>query len=247
MGPTLETIGNYLVRVAPGLVLGAVVLFLVRREPRIRVALYLALFVLLRDAMTPLGLWTFGTEGFFWIRLHSDPWFLAAFGLACLGMSLAVYSLDRENRPLFRWTRGSVPLGLALGMVGAVVVVAPLVAAYQYTDIGSRGGQVPSRNIPAILLFALLGNLFEEALFRGYVYGQLAQRMTPVKAGISSGVVFAFCHSYLAITVTGAGYPLLVFTLWEGILAGIVGAKGGVIPAALTHGGAIFLLSSGLI
>ena len=48
-------------------------------------------------------------------------------------------------------------------------------------------------------------------------------------------------------TVTGVGYPLLLFTLWEGMIAGIVGARGGVLPSTLTHGGAIFLLSSGLI
>jgi hypothetical protein len=47
--------------------------------------------------------------------------------------------------------------------------------------------------------------------------------------------------------VTGAGYPLLLFTLWEGIIAGLVGARGGALPATLTHGLAIFLLSSGLI
>ena len=126
-------------------------------------------------------------------------------------------------------------------------MVAPLVVVYQHTAIAFRGGPVPFQNIPAILVFALLGNLLEESLFRGYVYGWLAERMPPIKAGISSGVVFAFCHVFLAITVTDIGYPLLVFTLWEGIIAGIVGAKGGVIPATVTHGGAIFLLASGLV
>jgi len=247
MNPTLETIGLYLLRVAPALLLGAMMFALFRREPRVRIVLYLALFVLLRDAMTPLGLWTFGTEGLFWIRLHRDPWFLGLSGLSCVGISLAIYYLDRGNQPLFKWTRGKLSHGLAWAIAGMMLVVAPLVVAYQFTDIGSRGGSVPSRNIPAILVFALGGNLFEEALFRGYVYGQLAEWTTPIQAGISSGVVFAFCHIYLASTVTGIGYPLLVFTLWEGIVAGVVGAKGGVIPATLTHGGAIFWLSSGLI
>jgi membrane protease YdiL (CAAX protease family) len=247
MNATLEIFATYLVRVAPGLILGALMLFLARREPRLRIVLYLALFILLRDAMTPLGLWSFGTQGFFWIRLHPDPWFLVGFGVASLGLSLAVYFLDRPNQALFRWTRGSVPLGLLGGLGGAVVVVAPLVAVYQYTPIEARGGPVPFETIPAILVFALCGNLFEETLFRGYVYGQLALQMSPIKAGISSGVVFAFCHIYLATTVTGIGYPILVFTLWEGIVAGIVGAKGGVLPATLTHGGAIFVLSSGFI
>jgi membrane protease YdiL (CAAX protease family) len=247
MDSTLETIAAYFIRVAPGLLLGALMLFLARREPRLRVVIYLALFVLLRDAMTPLGLWSFGPEGFFWIRLSSDPGFLVLFGVASLGLVLAVYFLDRENRSLVRWTRGNVPLGLLGGVAGAVLVVAPLVVLYQYTAIESRGGEVPTRNIPALLVFALLGNLLEELLFRGYVYGELARRMTPIRAGIASGVVFAFCHIYLATTVTPVGYPLLVFCLWEGVIAGVVGAKGGVLASTLTHGGAIFLLSSGLI
>jgi uncharacterized protein len=247
MQPTLETIAIYLARIAPGLIVAAMMLFVARREPRLRIVLYLTIFILLRDAMPPLGLWSFGRQGFFWIRLYSDPWFLLLFGLACLALSLSVYCLDRENHSLFRWTRGKVPLGLLWGVGGAVVVVAPLVAIYQYTAIESRGGPVPLQNIPAILVFAMLGNLLEEALFRGYVYGQLAQKMPPIKAGVASGVVFAFCHIFLATTVTDIGYPILVFTLWEGVIAGIVGAKVGVIPATVTHGGAIFLLSSGLI
>jgi membrane protease YdiL (CAAX protease family) len=247
MNPTLDTLAIYLARVAPGLVLGAVLLVLTRREPRLRIVLYLALFVLFRDAMTPLGLWSFGSEGYFWIRLYPDPGFLVISGVVCLMLSLGFYFLDRENQPLFRWIRRAIPAGFLWGLCGAVVVVAPLAAVYQYTPIESRGGAVPSGMIPSILIFALLGNLLEEALFRGYVYGHLAEQIPPLRAGLVSGVVFAFCHVFLATTVTGVGYPLLIFTLWEGIIAGIVGAKSGVLPAALTHGGAIFLLSSGLI
>lgn len=247
MAPMLDTLGAYVARVAPGLVLGAMMLFLARRDARLRIVLYVALFVLLRDAMTPLGLWSFGTEGFFWIRLAGDVWFLIAFGVSCLLMALALYALDRENRPLVGWLRGSASVGLTLGLCGAIVVVLPLVVTYRFTPIGSRGGAVPWATVPAILVFAMLGNLLEELLFRGYVYGHLAQEMTPVKAGVASGVVFAFCHIFLALTVTATGYPLLVFVLWEGVIAGLVGAKCGVLPSTVTHGGAIFLLSSGLI
>src|SRR6516165_3835461 len=133
MNTTLDLFVTYLFRVAPGLVLGALMLFLTRREPRLRIVIYLALFILLRDTMTPLGLWSFGTEGFLWIRLHSDPIFLVFFGVACLGVSLSLYYLDRENQSLFRWTRGRVSLGFLWGIGGAVVVVAPLLAVYQYT------------------------------------------------------------------------------------------------------------------
>jgi uncharacterized protein len=247
LNPTFETLATFIARVLPGLILGTALIIITRRQPRVRIVLYLAMFVLLRDAMTPLGLWSFGTQGFFWIRLANDPWFLVLFALSCLGLSLGLYFFDRENRPLFKWTRGNVPIGIVSGIVGAIVVVAPLAFLYRFVLLDTRGGSIPLAHLPAILTFAVLGNLLEEAIFRGYVFGWLAGQMTPLKAGVASGIVFAFCHSYLATTVTGAGYPLLVFTLWEGIIAGLVGAKGGVLPAALTHGGAIFLLSSGLI
>ncbi len=197
--------------------------------------------------MTPLGLWSFGTQGFFWIRLYDNWAFLVVFGIACLGLSLGLYWLDRENQSLLQWTKGRLSFGLLWGIFGAVIVVVPLIVIYQYTPIELRGGPVPFLRVPAILVFAFLGNLLEETLFRGYVYGELAQRMAPINAAISSGIVFAFCHIYLAITVTDVGYPLLVFTLWEGIIAGVIRAKSGILPATLTHGGAIFLLSSGLI
>jgi membrane protease YdiL (CAAX protease family) len=240
-------IATYILRVAPALVLGAMMLLLVRRQARLRIVLYLALFVLLRDAMTPLGLWSFGTQGFFWIRLASDTGFLAVFGCSCLGLALGLYYLDRDNRPLVQWIRGSVPVGFFWGIGGMILVVAPLAAIYQFTAIEFRGGPVPYHVLPAILVFALLGNLLEETLFRGYVFGSLAEQMTPLMAGISSGVVFAFCHIFLASTVSGIGFPLLAFTMWEGIIAGIVGSKSGVLFSTITHGGTIFLLSSGLI
>jgi CAAX protease family protein len=163
-----------------------------------------------------------------------------------MAISIALYILDRDNRPLFVWRRGSALAGLLWGIGGALVVVTPYVVAYQFVPIELRGGPVPQLALPAIFVFALLGNLLEEALFRGYVLGVLAQRMTPILAGIASGVVFSFCHIYLAATVTSVGLPVLVFTLWEGVIAGIVGAKCGVAFSTMTHGGAIFLLASGL-
>ncbi len=247
MHATLEAFEAYFARIAPGLLLGAAVIYLARRAPLVRIGIYLALFVLMRDAMTPLGLWSFGSQGIFWIRLAGNPLFLVLSGAISLGIVLALYFFDGENRSVFRWRRGRLPAGLLWGLGGAIVVVVPLVAAYDFTPIDSRGGAVPRGQLPAMLAFALLGNLLEEALFRGYVYGRLAQTMTPMRAAVVSGVVFAFCHIYLAMTVTDVGYPLLAFTLWEGVIAGVVGAQGGVLCSTVTHGGAIFLLASGLI
>jgi membrane protease YdiL (CAAX protease family) len=246
MNPTLQVVLGYFGRVAPGLALGAAMLVLTRRNAPARIPIYLALFVLLRDAMTPLGLWSFGSQGFFWIRLHNDPWFLIASAVSSLAIVLAVYSLDTENQALFRWKRVTAPIGLLWGIGGMFLVVAPLAVVYQFTPIESRGGTVPLHVLPALLVFALAGNLMEESLFRGYVLGQLEQTMSLMAAGVASGVVFAFCHIFLALTVTDIGYPLLLFTLWEGVIAGAVGARCGVLFSTITHGGAIFLLASGL-
>jgi hypothetical protein len=71
--------------------------------------------------------------------------------------------------------------------------------------------------------------------------------MQPVLAGLVSGVFFSFGHVFLAFNVTTVGISVLVFALWEGSLAGLVRSRFGVIPATLTHGLAVFLLTSGLI
>jgi len=247
MGEVIGIIGSYLIRIAPGLVLGGAVLYFMKGKPHARIVLYVALFILLRDAMTPLGLWSFGREGFFWIRLHPNPLFLIVFGVSCGFISLLLYVLDRYNRDLVQWTRGNVLPGFAAGSAGAAVVTLPLIIIYHYVSIESRGGAVPPVSILPVLIFALLGNLLEETLFRGYVLGFLSRDMGLFRAGIVSGVIFSFCHIFLSITVTGIGYPLLVFALWEGIIAGLVGARYGVLPATLTHGGAIFILTSGIV
>jgi membrane protease YdiL (CAAX protease family) len=247
MNTTLQAFANYLAWVAPGLVLGALMIFLARHNARLRIVLYLALFILLRDAMTPQHLWFFGSQGFFWMRLHPDPLFLFGFGFSCLGISLALYFFDRENQSLFRWTRGPLLPGIVFGLAAAAAVVAPFLLTYRHVPLALRGGPIDHGLLPAIFVFAILGNLLEEALFRGYVLGALAQGMPVLRAGLWSGVVFAFCHIYLATTVTAVGCGLLLFTLWEGVIAGLVGARWGVIPSTLTHGGAIFLLTSGLL
>ena len=40
---------------------------------------------------------------------------------------------------------------------------------------------------------------------------------------------------------------MLAYALWEGIIARLVASRHGVLSSTVTHGGAIFLLSSGLI
>jgi uncharacterized protein len=133
-----------------------------------------------------------------------------------------------------------------VGVAGAFLITAPLFIRYRLLDIALRGGAVVPSYLPVLALFAFLGNFAEEGLFRGYLLSYLKEFQGPVQAALSSGIIFALCHTFLAVTVTSIGLPLILFTLWEGIIAGLVGSRYGVIPATLTHGGAIFLLASGL-
>jgi uncharacterized protein len=247
MNETFASLWVYILRIIPGIALGILLLLFARPSKIARVAIYLMFFILMRDALTPLGLWSLGTEGFLWIRLHDDPLFLILFGLASGLLTTTVFFFDRGNREFFRWLRGNPLIGLLIGLAGALLVVSPFFAFYSGVPLADRGGSVAAQLILPIFVFALLGNLLEEGLFRGYVLGHLETKMGSSRAGIVSGIVFAFCHIFLAITVTDIGLPLLLFTLWEGVIAGLIGARFGVIPAAVAHGGAIFLLSSGII
>jgi uncharacterized protein len=244
---TLNIFMEYLMRIWPGPAL-TVLLFLIVRPPAFgRVLIYIGLFILFRDALTPLGLWSFGSEGGFWIRMSNNPLFLAGYGLMALFAMAILLALDRENRGLFRWFSNDRLFGFLASVLAAVVVVAPLAFLYRNVDIGARGGTVALSLLPPLFLFAMLGNFVEEGLFRGFLLGHLKEYLPTLQAGIASGVIFAFCHLFLALTVTDIGLPIIIFTLWEGLIAGLIGARYGVIPATITHGGAIFLLSSGLL
>lgn len=83
-------------------------------------------------------------------------------------------------------------------------------------------------------------------LFRGFLQGRMESEVGPVRAALFSAVCFAACHAFLASTVTDIGWPLLAFTLYEGLICAFLRLRWGVLPAALAHGLAIFLLASGI-
>jgi len=244
---TLSILIEYTARILPGLTVLAAVFFVFRKSAPVRILLYVAFFVLVRDALTPLGLWSLGVEGFLWIRLHDDPLFVTLFGIASLIIMGGIILLDKENRRHIRFFAHSPVVGICFSLAGCVLVVLPLGIIYRFVDISFRGGAVASSLILPVFVFAIFGNFFEEGLFRGYVLGLLKEKYSPLMSGILSGLIFSACHVFLAVTVTDIGYPILVFALWEGVIAGVVGTRFGLIPATLTHGGAIFLLASGLV
>lgn len=76
--------------------------------------------------------------------------------------------------------------------------------------------------------------------------GYLEKKMSAIKAAFVSGLIFGFGHCFLATTVTSIGAPLLIFTSYEGVIAGLVRARYGLVGAAVAHGVAVFVLASGL-
>jgi len=241
---------EYLLMLLPGLALAAVLfLFLRKAHPLFHLFLFIAVFIFTRDAMTLPGLWRIGNEAFLWIRFIDQPVTLLALGFSSIGFVLLMQIISPELAALVRWFEGNKLLGFAVGLAGAVIAALPLILIYVFgVPIELRGGALPLCLLPFILFIALSGNLYEEVLFRGHIYGWLTEKekIKPVPAGLLSGVSFAFGHVFLAFNVTNVGINILIFALWEGCLAGVVRSWFGVIPAVLTHGLAVFLLTSGL-
>lgn len=229
---------DYNLRMVPGI---AAFLFCLVLLPRaaigIRIALYIALFILVRDAMTPVGLWSF--DGLR-IAFINDGGVLAALGLASVIGVLMICAVEKEMYPLLVWWKGSCAAGAGVGF-GAGVVIG--LGAASLSGFSPMLPDYASGFIIGLFILAYGGNLLEELLFRGYLQGRLEQIVTPTRAALLSGLLFAAYHSYLAITVTDAGWPILMFTAVEGIACGFVRLRYGIWPAALTHGTAIFLIS----
>ncbi|MFB9071658.1 type II CAAX prenyl endopeptidase Rce1 family protein [Citricoccus parietis] len=99
--------------------------------------------------------------------------------------------------------------------------------------------------------FALCGNLVEEVLFRGFLQAHLEDnlpgRSGRWRAALLSALIFAAGHLFLAYNLTGVGWPLIAFTLFEGLVCAVIAMRHGVLGATVAHGGAIFLLTSGLL
>lgn len=199
--------------------------------------------------MVPMKFWFLGPEGFFWARWIEDASLLIV--LAAIGPLVVLFMnvIDKDLNALLVWFKGNRFIGIWVGLAGAIAVVLPMFIIYRFVPIELRGGVVAAGLIVPILLITVLGNLWEEVLFRGYLQGYLEKiaGFSPIRAAVASGIGFSFGHIFLAVNVTDAGLNLLLFALYEGVIAGLVRMKYGLIPATLTHGLALFGLTSGLL
>lgn len=245
----LEAIVGYVARVSPALGLGLLFLWLVPKQVLLKIFIYILLFVVLRDVMTPLGWWSFGTEAVFWLRVNLSPSLLCFVGAVSVAIVALINVADRDLSALIVYRKLAWPKTLAIGLLGAILIAAPLLILYTFVPLAVRGGQTPDELlfILALLFFCLAANFYEETLFRGYFQGYMESVCSPLRAALLSGALFGLAHSFLAITVSNAGLGVIAFTLYEGIIAGLVRMKAGLFAATLAHGVGIFLLTAGFI
>lgn len=230
---------HYTAYVAPGvLLLGLWFVLTPRSLPAMRILILLVAFVLMCDVMTPLGLWALSDA--VQIAFTANTFVLAALG----GLSLLLIALLAQMAPEWSrwvvWSRGHRALGLAVGLVVGCLIGVPL---RLYQGIEAHG--IPGYWVwlPGMVVLAYGANALEEVLFRGYLQGYLEQQLTPLRAALISGVAFAACHAFLALSVTQLGWPVLLFTLIEGLACALVRMRYGVLAAILTHGTAILLIA----
>lgn len=230
---------DYGVHLAPGLaLLGAWFALTPKTQIALRILILLLAFVLMRDVMTPLGMWKLGSE--VQIAFSANAFVLAMLGGLSAVLVMLLSRLAPQLWRLMRWTLGNPGTGLLAGLAVGCLIGVPL-RVYQGIDpSGIHGYWVW---LPGMVVLAYGANALEEVLFRGFLQGYLEQQVSPLRAALISGVAFAACHTFLALSVTQLGWPVLLFTLIEGLACGVVRMRYGVLPAILAHGTAILLIA----
>jgi uncharacterized protein len=237
---------QYILRIAPGVVAFALFLFLIPKQLKfLRIFAFVLFFVLVRDAMTPVGLWSITKS--LEIRFIGQPLTLFCLAMSSLGIvALTDGLIDRIwHRGL--WLKKSLLWSVVMGLIAGLVIAAlPIVFRY-FVEPSQSPKPEGNLLIFAILSLAFFGNLLEEVIFRGHLQNYLVELGLPKwRVIVLSGAVFAVCHSYLAFTVTDVGWPILVFTFYEGVLCAVLRDRLGLLAAALAHGMGIFILATGI-
>ncbi len=238
-----------------GLVFAILAALLFRRLPRslpgVRLAIFIAVFVLARDAMTTTGvLVDSGMAGPF---LSPSP--PALFGLAavCAAATAWLYVSERELRSTLAPTRPSLGYALLVAAIAAAVMVAPVAASSLMGDVIPDTASLTRVQLfgfsptalTALAFFSLAEGTLEEVLFRGYLTGLLARGTNPKNARFLSTVLFTLCHVELAVLLSRAGLQLLLFVFWQGLVASYARSRSGLVASSLAHAMGLFALASG--
>lgn len=238
----MELLTSYVLRLAAPFVALALLIALTPREARaLRLAGFILLFAVIRDAMTPVGLWTLSPS--LSIRFHEAPALLWSLALASQGMVVWSHLALGGLRDLRVWFAARQPVVVIAGVVGALLVAAPAVLASRWTG-ALTPRPVDTSVIAGVLALTLCGNVLEEVLFRGHLHAQLhACGLSSSRIVLLSAGTFMACHAHLAAVTTTIGWPVLVFTLYEGAICAWLRERTGLAAACLAHGLGLFLIA----
>ncbi len=156
----MDALAPYLARVAaPSLALVAFIALVPRSAKGLRLAAAVLLFMVARDAMTPVGLWTLSPS--LTMRFIASPvvlWVLAltSLGLA-VGSQVALGGLDERKV----WFVSGPVLAVALGLLGALLVAAPAMLARLWAQEVAPPRPSGLAVLIGVLALALLGNLLD--------------------------------------------------------------------------------------
>lgn len=238
---------HYIVRVTPGTLAFAAFLYLIPERLKIlRLFAFILLFIFLRDTMTPEGLWhiTNSLE----IRFVHSVSTLLFLGFASLALvALSHFSIGNLwYRRL--WMTQPPANVVVLGLLSAIAISLLPVSARLVTGSPPSAKPDGAFLISAIFIFSFLGNLLEEVLFRGHLQNYFAEnKLSQNQVILLSGITFAVCHVFLAFTITNIGWPILAFTLYEGLICAFLRARAGLLASVIAHGGGIFLIATGWV
>lgn len=239
---------DFSLRLIPGLViLVSSYLLLPAKEKLLRLFIIILGFILMRDAMTPVGIWEFGNEqGVMWLRFIDSPLILLLIGVFSVVLTWLIHKTTFSNYKIDWFGNHSIQTSITTGLLGSLLAAGPFILPYFFVPIQNRGGSVPVNILPALLIFALLGNFLEEVIFRGFLQDYFEKQFSPIRVTFLSALFFAAGHVFLAITVTDLGALILIFTFWEGLICAWLAPRYGMLSATLAHGLTIFLLASGI-
>lgn len=240
---------NYSITIIPAMIIFIITYLLIPRTERLfHIFIMILAFILMRDAMTPAGIWQFGIDqGVMWLRFIESHFVLLVLAVTSLILSLLILKFLTGNMEEIDWLKQGAPLkSLLFSVLASFLAAGPFVLPYLTTPLEIRGGSVPLHFLPSLLIFALMGNFLEEVLFRELLQGYFKERMTTTRSITLSGFSFSMGHLFLATTVTQLGPLIIIFTLWEGLICAWMREHYGLLAATLTHGLTIFILASGI-
>ncbi len=195
--------------------------------------------------MTNAGFWQVSSGA---IRLTAAEPILWTLSLISISLAYAIYRLESSAAFKVHWIQPTshVKHSLLIAAIATLAVLALVLVAKQSFALNALVAPSLTKIWP-IFAFALLGNAYEELLFRGLLQQKITEYTNSLHAAWLSALAFSFCHIFLAFNLTQVGTPLLVFTLIEGYAAALAYRQSGLLAAALTHGLIIFVLAMGFI